>query len=188
MIQASRQGTPAGTPGPALHRMTAEDLYSVRMSAASRLAHQTTTPPIQAYHQAIASNVAITQEHSLSRLAPSVYSHPNVQDPILKSPKSFYQDPQVIMPKRGFNISSSGAYFDTSAISAKQTSDLQTQNDIIAQLTAEKIAALALQAKLNTTLPNGNNGTTTPVMNMKASASSQSMDQSKALESQMKPP
>jgi len=218
MIQASRQGTPAGTPGPALHRMTGEELYSVRMSAASRLAHQTTTPPVQAYHQAIASNVAITQEHSLSRLAPSVYSHPNVQDPILKSPKSFYQDPQVIMPKRGFNISSSGAYFDTSAISAKQTSDLQTQNDIIAQLTremkmngglsggsdvessgststlnnpaatAEKIAALALQAKLNTTIPNSNNGTTTPVMNMKASTSSQSMDQSKVLESQMKPP
>eukprot|EP00090_Calanus_glacialis_P023332 TRINITY_DN3598_c0_g1_i1.p1 TRINITY_DN3598_c0_g1~~TRINITY_DN3598_c0_g1_i1.p1 ORF type:complete len:1094 (-),score=184.02 TRINITY_DN3598_c0_g1_i1:874-4155(-) len=218
MIQASRQGTPVGTPGPALHRMTAEDLYSVRMSAASRLAHQTNTPPIQAYHQAIASNVAMTQEHSLSRLAPSVYSHPNVQDPILKSPKSFYQDPQVIMPKRGFNISSSGAYFDTSAISAKQTSDLQTQNDIIAQLTremkmngglsggsdvessgststlnnpaatAEKIAALALQAKLNTTIPNGNNTNNTQGMNMKTSASSQSMDQSKLLESQTKPP
>lgn len=218
MIQASRQGTPAGTPGPALHRMTAEDLYSVRMSAASRLAHQTNTPPIQAYHQAITSNVAMTQEHSLSRLAPSVYSHPNVQDPILKSPKSFYQDPQVIMPKRGFNVSSSGAYFDTSANYVKQPSDLPTQNDIIAQLTremkmngglsggsdvessgststlnnptatAEKIAALALQAKLNTTIPNGNNGANTPGMNMKTSASSQSMDQSKHLESQTKPP
>jgi len=218
MIQASRQGTPVGTPGPALHRMTAEDLYSVRMSAASRQAHQTNTAPIQAYHQAIASNVTMSQEHSLSRLAPSVYSHPNVQDPILKSPKSFYQDPQVIMPKRGFNISSSGAYFDSSAISGKQTSDLQTQNDIIAQLTremkmngglsggsdvessgststlnnpaatAEKIAALAQQAKLNTTIPNGNNSNNTPGMNMKTSISSHSMDQSKLSESQMKPP
>jgi len=219
MIAASRQGTPVGTPGPAMHRMTTEDLYSVRMSAASRQAHQTSTAPIQAYHQAIASNVSVTQEHNLSRLAPSVYSHPNVQDPILKSPKSFYQDPQVIMPKRGFNISSSGAYFDASAISSKQTSELQTQNDIIAQLTremkmngglsggsdvessgststlnnpaatAEKIAALALQAKLNTTIPNGTSGTSTPGLNIKSSASSQSMDQSvKILESQMKPP
>merc|ERR1719232_994513 len=126
-----------------------------------------------------------SQELSLSRLAPSVYSHPNVQDPILKSPKSFYQDPQVIVPNRGFNISSSGAYFDTSATSVSRPAvssvdSLQSQNDLIAKLTremkmngglsggsdvessgststlnnpaatAERIAALALQAKHNT--------------------------------------
>ena len=50
-------------------------------------------------------------------MAPSVYSHPTVTDPLLKSPKSFYQDPSVLMPKKGFNVSSSGAYFDTSAVS-----------------------------------------------------------------------
>ena len=86
-------------------------------------------------HEAPAS-----QEPSLSRLAPSVYSHPNVQDPILKSAKSFYQEPQVIVPIRGFNISSSGPYFDTSAISRSQPTpqtDLQSQNDLIAKLTRE---------------------------------------------------
>ena len=130
-----------------------------------------------------------------------VYSHPSVQDPILKSPKTFYQDPQVIIPNRGFNISSSGAYFDTSAISSKQAAELQTQNDIIAKLTremkmtgglsggsdvessgststlnnpsatAEKIASLSLQAKLTT--------------NIKAS---QILEQNKLTESQVRDP
>lgn len=64
-----------------------------------------------------------------------MYSHPTVTDPLLKSPKSFYQDPSVLGPKKGFNVSSSGAYFDTSAVSKE--SELQVQNDIIAQLTRE---------------------------------------------------
>jgi len=127
----------------------------------------------------------VLQESNLSRLAPSVYSHPTVTDPLLKSPKSFYQDPSVLIPKKGFNVSSSGAYFDTSAVSKE--SELQAQNDIIAQLTremrlnnggghlsggsdvessgststlnnpaatAERIAALAFQAKHNVSSSN----------------------------------
>ena len=82
----------------------------------------------------------------MSRLAPSVYSHPSVTDPLLKSPlQSFYQDPAVLLPRKGFSVSSSGAYFDTAATnnnnslssSSRDTSDLQVQNDIIAQLTRE---------------------------------------------------
>ena len=186
MIAASRQGTPVGTPAPGGgHRMSTEEMYAVRMSAANRLLHQSqaSQSPAPSYQTATAT----AQEHSLSRLAPSVYSHPNVQDPILQSPKAFYKDPSVLMPKKGFTQSSSGAYFDTSAISRHQGHELQAQNDIIAQLTremkmsgglsggsdvessgststlnnpaatAEKIAALALQAKLNSSLPNTNN-------------------------------
>jgi hypothetical protein len=73
------------------------------------------------------------QQQSLSRLAPSVYSHPSVTDPLLKSPpQSFYQDPAVLLPRKGFSVSSSGAYFDTSAMAAgnlsasgRDASDLQ---------------------------------------------------------------
>ena len=188
MLAASRHSTPTGSPGPASDLYSASRLASripvsaaAPASAASSMLSSTPQPPpaSQSDHRFLTP----VQEPSLSRLAPSVYSHPSVQDPILKSPKSFYQDPQVIVPNRGFNISSSGAYFDTSAISRSQPSsqtDLSSQNDLIAKLTremkmngglsgssdvessgststlnnpnatAEKIAALALQAKLTT--------------------------------------
>merc|ERR1719234_1765570 len=178
------------TPAPApLHRLNAEEMYGVRMSSAAgnRMVHQSQPSQSSAVSYHTTTAMVTAPDHNLSRLAPSVYSHPNVQDPILQSPKSFYKDPSVLMPKKGFTQSSSGAYFDTSAISRHQPSDLQAQNDIIAQLTremkmsgglsggsdvessgststlnnpaatAEKIAALALQAKLNTSLPNTNN-------------------------------
>ena len=191
MIAATRQGTPVGTPAPAaLHRLNAEEMYGVRMSSSpgGRMAGHQSQPSQSStvsYHTTTA--IVTAPDHNLSRLAPSVYSHPNVQDPILQSPKSFYKDPSVLMPKKGFTQSSSGAYFDTSAISRHQPTDLQAQNDIIAQLTremkmsgglsggsdvessgststlnnpaatAEKIAALALQAKLNTSMPPNTN-------------------------------
>merc|ERR1719182_105144 len=108
-------------------------------SAANRMVvHQSQPSQSSAVSYHTTTAMVTAPDHNLSRLAPSVYSHPNVQDPILKSPKSFYQDPQVIVPNRGFNISSSGAYFDTSAISRSQPSsqnDLQSQNDLIAKLT-----------------------------------------------------
>ena len=156
-------------------------------SAGSRMVHQSQPSQSSAVSYHTTTAMVTAPDHNLSRLAPSVYSHPNVQDPILQSPKSFYKDPSVLMPKKGFTQSSSGAYFDTSAISRHQPTDLQAQNDIIAQLTremkmsgglsggsdvessgststlnnpaatAEKIAALALQAKLNTSMPNTNN-------------------------------
>ena len=189
MIAATRQGTPVGTPAPgqALHRMNAEEMYGVRISSANRVVHQSQPSQGSAVSYHATTAMVTAPDHNLSRLAPSVYSHPNVQDPILQSPKSFYKDPSVLMPKKGFTQSSSGAYFDTSAISRHQPTDLQAQNDIIAQLTremkmsgglsggsdvessgststlnnpaatAEKIAALALQAKLNTSMPNTNN-------------------------------
>ena len=183
MIAASRQGPGVARP---------EDLYRVARLPSQHPAQVT---------GAVASVTADLNLSSVSRLAPSVYSHPSVQDPILKSPKTFYQDPQVIIPNRGFNISSSGAYFDTSAISSKQAAELQTQNDIIAKLTremkmtgglsggsdvessgststlnnpsatAEKIASLSLQAKLTT--------------NIKAS---QILEQNKLTESQVRDP
>ena len=191
MIAATRQGTPVGTPAPAaLHRLNAEEMYGVRMSSSpgGRMAgHQSQPSQSSAVSYHTTTAIVTAPDHNLSRLAPSVYSHPNVQDPILQSPKSFYKDPSVLMPKKGFTQSSSGAYFDTSAISRHQPTDLQAQNDIIAQLTremkmsgglsggsdvessgststlnnpaatAEKIAALALQAKLNTSMPPNTN-------------------------------
>ena len=217
MLAASRHSTPVGTPAPgvtaALQRTLADDLYTARLSAASRLPVSSAA----AMYQTAASTAAPAQEHNLSRLAPSVYSHPNVQDPILKSPKSFYQDPQVIVPNRGFNISSSGAYFDTSAISRPPVSagDLQSQNDLIAKLTremkmngglsggsdvessgststlnnpsatAEKIAALQLQAKL-TDIHNISNGSSN--ISGISLQNSQSLDTSKILESHQKDP
>ena len=191
MIAATRQGTPVGTPAPAaLHRLNAEEMYGVRMSSSpgGRMAgHQSQPSQSSAVSYHTTTAIVTAPDHNLSRLAPSVYSHPNVQDPILQSPKSFYKDPSVLMPKKGFTQSSSGAYFDTSAISRHQPTDLQAQNDIIAQLTremkmsgglsggsdvessgststlnnpaatAEKIAALAFQAKLNTSMPPNTN-------------------------------
>ena len=223
MLAASRHSTPAGTPAP----VSASDLYSARLATASALASRipVSVPPVSAasmYPSAASSTPQppASQEPSLSRLAPSVYSHPNVQDPILKSPKSFYQDPQVIVPNRGFNISSSGAYFDTSAISRSQPSsqtDLQSQNDLIAKLTremkmngglsgssdvessgststlnnpsatAEKIAALALQAKLTTDLHNVSNGGNLSGLSG-LNNTSQSLETSKIFESQTKDP
>ena len=193
MIAASRQGPGLARP---------EDLYRVARLPSQHPAQVT---------GAVASVTGDLNLSSVSRLAPSVYSHPNVQDPILKSPKTFYQDPQVIIPNRGFNISSSGAYFDTSAISSnsKQAAELQTQNDIIAKLTremkmtgglsggsdvessgsnstlnnpsatAEKIAALALQAKLTT------NSSNMSGLGIKAS---QILEQNKLNESQLRDP
>ena len=235
VLAASRHATPAQLPAPGPRPVLDPDLYAaMRMSqlsqsaaAGSRLAAGV---PVSAGSAAAAAggslypspspgpppaSAAMTQEHSLSRLAPSVYSHPSVQDPILKSPKSFYQDPQVIVPNRGFNISSSGAYFDTSAISrppVTSSQDLQSQNDLIAKLTremkmngglsggsdvessgststlnnpsatAEKIAALALQAKLSDShnVTNGAGG---------FANTSQPLDTSQLLEShQTEPP
>ena len=190
MIAATRQATPVGTPQPGqVHRGNPDEAYAQRMAAAQKMmvhqaqASQSSTP---GYHTQ--TPMVATPDPNLSRLAPSVYAHPNVQDPILQSPKSFYKDPSVLRPNKGFTQSSSGAYFDTSAISRHQSNDLQAQNDIIAQLTremrmsgafsgggsdvessgststlnnpaatAEKIAALALQAKLNSSMPNTNN-------------------------------
>ena len=140
MLAASRHSTPVGTPAPGatLQRHLAEDLYPVRVPAASRIP-VSSAAAMSAAMLATSSAALASQELNLSRLAPSVYSHPNVQDPILKSPKSFYQDPQVIVPNRNMNISSSGAYFDTSAISRPPvtSADLQSQNDLIAKLTRE---------------------------------------------------
>ena len=224
MLAASRHSTPAGTPAPG----PASDLYMARLAAASSLASRipVSVPPVTAtsaypnHPMSPPPQPPASQEPSLSRLAPSVYSHPNVQDPILKSPKSFYQDPQVIVPNRGFNISSSGAYFDTSAISRSQPSsqtDLQSQNDLIAKLTremkmngglsgssdvessgststlnnpsatAEKIAALALQAKLTTDLHNVSNGGNISGLSG-LNNTSQSLETSKMYESQTKDP
>ena len=154
MIAASRQGTPMGSPGQGLARP--EDLYRV-----ARL-------PSQHQLQAVASGVS--GELNLSRLAPSVYSHPSVQDPILKSPKTFYQDPQVIIPNRGFNISSSGAYFDTSAISSKQAAELQTQNDIIAKLTREMKMTGGLSGGLSGGSDVESSGSTSTLNNPSATA------------------
>ena len=225
MLALSRHSTPAGTPAPG----PASDLYSARLATAtaSALASRipVSVPPasVTSMYPGPTSSTPqppASQEPSLSRLAPSVYSHPNVQDPILKSPKSFYQDPQVIVPNRGFNISSSGAYFDTSAISRSQPSsqtDLQSQNDLIAKLTremkmngglsgssdvessgststlnnpsatAEKIAALALQAKLTTDLHNVSNGGNISGLSG-LNNTSQSLETSKIYESQTKDP
>jgi len=163
------------------------------------------------------------QQQSLSRLAPSVYSHPSVTDPLLKSPplSSFYQDPSVLMPRKGFSVSSSGAFFDTSAMAATggtnittttssgSSNDLQMQNDIIAQLTremrlngggghmsggsdvesstgststlnnpaatADKIAALALQARLTSvgSPPTGPSNIPVPVAKVAAKTQQQ---------------
>ena len=157
MIAASRQGTPLGSPGPGQGLARPEDLYRV-----ARL------PPQHQQLQAVASGV--TGDLNLSRLAPSVYSHPSVQDPILKSPKTFYQDPQVIIPNRGFNISSSGAYFDTSAISSKQAAELQTQNDIIAKLTREMKMTGGLSGGLSGGSDVESSGSTSTLNNPSATA------------------
>ena len=58
-----------------------EDMYAARMATATRALHQSqasgAVTPSAAFHAA--TPMATAQEHSLSRLAPSVYSHPNVQ-------------------------------------------------------------------------------------------------------------
>ena len=226
MLAASRHGTPAGTPAPIQQRILAEDLYNARMSpAASRIPVSVSATGVGSPYPVSSSSASatISQELSLSRLAPSVYSHPNVQDPILKSPKSFYQDPQVIVPNRGFNISSSGAYFDTSATSVSRPAvssvdSLQSQNDLIAKLTremkmngglsggsdvessgststlnnpsatAEKIAALQLQAKISDihNVSTGSNIST--ISGLNKTSQSLDPDTSKLLESQHKDP
>jgi len=173
---ASRQGTPAGTPGYPMN----DDLYqSIRMSAASRMGIPTsaTGTPTISYHQAMPSSSSTSsQENNLSRLAPSVYSHPNVQDPILKAPNKgpnmYSHETNVLGPKKGFNVTSSGAHFDQSAISGggQKKSDLQTQNDIIAQLTKE----MKLNGQLSGQLSGGSDvessGSTTTLNNPAATA------------------
>ena len=230
MLAMSRHTTPV-SPAPgvsALHRGSAlpDDLLRMSAAASSRIPVSVTSSSLAAaaaspgassgvYPTASSSVTSTAVSAAESRLAPSVYSHPSVQDPILKSPgKSFYQDPAVIVPNRGFNISSSGAYFDTSAISRPPTSssdrDLSSQNDLIAKLTremkmngglsggsdvessgststlnnpsatAEKIAALALQAKLD--VHNLSSTSTTSGLNQS------SLESSKILEMNHKDP
>ena len=226
MLAASRHGTPAGTPATApIQRALAEDLYTARMSPASRIPVSVSSAGGLGSPYPVSSSASanISQELSLSRLAPSVYSHPNVQDPILKSPKSFYQDPQVIVPNRGFNISSSGAYFDTSATSISRPSvssvdSLQSQNDLIAKLTremkmngglsggsdvessgststlnnpsatAEKIAALQLQAKISDIHNVSTGSNISAISALNKTSQSLDPDTSKLLESQHKDP
>merc|ERR1719319_1732380 len=157
-----------------------DDLYqSIRMSAASRMGIPTsvTGTPTISYHQAMPSSSSTSsQENNLSRLAPSVYSHPNVQDPILKAPNKgpnmYSHETNVLGPKKGFNVTSSGAHFDQSAISGggQKKSDLQTQNDIIAQLTKE----MKLNGQLSGQLSGGSDvessGSTTTLNNPAATA------------------
>ncbi len=80
-------------------------------------------------------------EASLQKLNPSVYSHPNAQDPVLMLPKSYLHHPNhrdlAVLGGRRANVdmTSSGAFFDPRAVSkmGKDTS----QMEILAQLTRE---------------------------------------------------
>ena len=87
-----------------------------------------------------------TMQDVSSKLNPSVYSHPNAQDPVLmgppisrssyKSDLPLHRDLAVLSGKRSnVDVTSSGAFFDPRAVSKK--SDLLAQSDIIAQLTRE---------------------------------------------------
>ena len=76
-------------------------------------------------------------ESSLSKLNPSVYSHPNAHDPVLMLPKSLQGRDFAVLGGRRANVdvTSSGAFFDPRAVS-KPGKD-NSQMDILAQLTRE---------------------------------------------------
>ena len=89
----------------------------------------------------VSSANSSSAEASLQKLNPSVYSHPNAQDPVLMLPKSYLHHPNhrdlAVLGGRRANvdITSSGAFFDPRAVSkmGKDTS----QMEILAQLTRE---------------------------------------------------
>ena len=78
-------------------------------------------------------------ESSLSKLNPSVYSHPNAQDPVLMLPKSLHGRDLAVLGGRRANVdvTSSGAFFDPRAVSKPVGPKDSSQMEILAQLTRE---------------------------------------------------
>ncbi|TRY75585.1 hypothetical protein TCAL_13347 [Tigriopus californicus] len=71
---------------------------------------------------------------SMNKLNPSVYSHPNNQDPLLANPKNYF--PVLGGRKPAVEYTSSGAFFDPKAVNKGKPSD-RPSSDIISQLTRE---------------------------------------------------
>ena len=74
---------------------------------------------------------------SADKLNPSVYSHPNAQDPVLMTPKNYF--PVLGGKRANVDITSSGAFFDPKAVNRSKDAAAANRpsSDIITQLTRE---------------------------------------------------
>jgi len=99
--------------------------------------------PMSMSSNAASNSSVVDSQASLSKLNPSVYSHPNAHDPVLMMPKSSshmlhsnHRDLAVLGGRRAnVDMTSSGAFFDPRAVS-KLGKD-SSQMEILAQLTRE---------------------------------------------------
>ena len=83
-------------------------------AAAAALGSPRPMDDIYAAKTANAGGAATAATAAASRLNPSVYSHPNAQDPVL-SAKNYF--PVLGGKKANVDITSSGAFFDPKAVS-----------------------------------------------------------------------
>ena len=133
MLDSPSGFTPSGSVSAA--RTLQDEIWAAKIAAATRGGAGGVASPMLNSRLGTPTSSVMDSSSLNSKLNPSVYSHPSVQDPVLMTPKAY---PLSVLggKKENIDLTSSGAFFDPKAVN-KLRKDQLKQSDMISQLQRE---------------------------------------------------